>query len=189
MQHSQIHSVIMSSLLALLPPLLDMLPALLRGTLPALLRGTLPAPLPSTQPAPLPAPLPTSLLSQRSMAFTEHWDLVLESPGFNAGSHMITHQAETIWIQKQPFISYEDVWRWVYGMENIVTCSACAKDLVAQKIRLLDTSAKFLEESSNMLKKDFIHLGLNKKSAKELRTGLNKYIKAVSFTIHFRCSF
>ena len=38
-----------------------------------------------------------------------------------------------------------------------------------------------------MLKKDIVHLGLNKKNAKELRAALNGYIKAVSFTIYFRC--
>ena len=62
---------------------------------------------------------------------------------------------------------------------------ACAADLVAQKIRSLDTSAKSAEEISNMLKKDIVHLGLNKKSSKELRAALAGYIKAVSFTIHF----
>ena len=49
-----------------------------------------------------------------------------------------------------------------------MTCDACAVDLVAQKIRSLDASAKSVEEISNMLKKDVVHLGLNKKSAKEL---------------------
>ena len=65
---------------------------------------------------------------------------------------------------------------------------ACATDLVAQKIRSLNISAKSAEEISNMLKKDIVHLGLNKKSAKELRAALDGYVKAVSFTIHFRRS-
>ena len=69
-----------------------------------------------------------------------------------------------------------------------MTRGACAADLVAQKIRLLDASAKSAEEISNMLKKDVVHLGLNKKSAKELRAALDGYVKAVSFTIHFRRS-
>ena len=69
-----------------------------------------------------------------------------------------------------------------------MTRSACAADLVAQKIRSLDASAKSAEEISNMLKKDVVHLGLNKKSAKELRAALDGYVKAVSFTIHFRRS-
>ena len=69
-----------------------------------------------------------------------------------------------------------------------MTRSACTADLVAQKIRLLNTSAKSVEEISNMLKKDVIHLGLNKKSAKELRAALDGYVKAVSFTIHIYCS-
>ena len=66
-----------------------------------------------------------------------------------------------------------------------MTRSACAADLVAQKIRSLDASAKSAEEISNMLKKDVVHLGLNKKSAKELRATLDGYVKAISFTIHF----
>ena len=45
-----------------------------------------------------------------------------------------------------------------------------------------------MEEISNILKKDVVHLGLNKKSAKELRATLDGYIKAVSFTINFHCS-
>ena len=69
-----------------------------------------------------------------------------------------------------------------------MTCGACVVDLVAQKIRSLDASAKSVEEISNMLKKDVVHLSLNKKSAKELQAALDGYVKAVSFTIHFRCS-
>ena len=98
---------------------------------------------------------------------------------------MTTHQAETIWIQEQPFISYRDTWRWIYSIENIVTRGAFAVDLVAQKIRLLDVLVKSAEEISNILKKNVIHLGLNKKSAKKLRAALNGYVKVVNFTIHF----
>lgn len=66
-----------------------------------------------------------------------------------------------------------------------MTCNACTTDLVAQKIRSLNALAKSLEEISNMLKKDIVHLGLNIRSAKKLQAGLDKYIKAVSFTIRF----
>ena len=45
----------------------------------------------------------------------------------------------------------------------------------------------FLEEISDILKKNFVHLGLNKKKAKKLQAGLNRFIKAVSFTIYFYC--
>ena len=69
-----------------------------------------------------------------------------------------------------------------------MTRGARAADLVAQKIRSLDAPAKSAEEISNMLKKDVVHLGLNKKSAKELRAALDGYVKAVSFTLHFRRS-
>ena len=98
---------------------------------------------------------------------------------------MITHQAETIWIQEQPFTSYKDTWHWVYSIENKVTCDACIASLVAQKIRSLDASAKSVKETSNMLKKDVVYLGLNKKNIKELRVALNGYIKVVNFTIYF----
>ena len=49
-----------------------------------------------------------------------------------------------------------------------MTCGVCAADLVTQKIRLLNASAKSTDKISNMLKKNVVHLGLNKKSAKEL---------------------
>ena len=68
-------------------------------------------------------------------------------------------------------------------------CSTCATDLVAQKIRSLDALAKFAEEISNILKKDVVYPCLNKKSAKELRAALDRYVKAVSFTIYFCCFF
>lgn len=47
--------------------------------------------------------------------------------------------------------------------------------------------AKFIIEISNMLKKDFICLGLKKKNAKKLQAVLDEYIKVVGFTIHFCC--
>ena len=136
-------------------------------------------------PALLPAPSPASSPSQRSVAFTKHRDLVLKSLGLDTESHMTIHQAKTSWIQKQPFAFYGNAWRWVYNIKNIVTCSACGADLFAQKIRSLDDSAISTEEISNMLKKNIIHLGLNKKSAKEFGAALNRYIKAASFIIHF----
>lgn len=69
-----------------------------------------------------------------------------------------------------------------------MTRGAYAVDLVAKKIRSLNASAKSTEEISNMLKKNLVYLGLNKKNTKELQAALDEYIKAVSFTIHFRCS-
>ena len=68
-----------------------------------------------------------------------------------------------------------------------MTRGTCAAELVTQKIRLLNASAKSLEEISNMLIKDFVYLGLNKKNAKELRASLTKYIKAICFIIYFHC--
>ena len=43
----------------------------------------------------------------------------------------------------------------------------------------------FSEEISDMLKKDFVYLGLDKKETKELRAGLDDYIKAVSIILPF----
>ncbi len=44
--------------------------------------------------------------------------------------------------------------------------------------------AKLLEKISEMLKKNFVYLGLEKKELKELQTNLDNHIKAVSFTIY-----
>lgn len=63
--------------------------------------------------------------------------------------------------------------------------STCVINLVSQKIRLLNVLAKLLEKISNMFKKDFVYLGLNKKSIKKLRVSLDKYIKAINFIIYF----
>lgn len=67
--------------------------------------------------------------------------------------------------------------------------SAYAANLVSQKIRVLDILVKSLEKISYMLKKVFVYLDLNKKSAKKLQTSLDRYIKVISFTICFRHSF
>ena len=112
---------------------------------------------------------------------------MLRSPGLNTGSHVTTHQAKRNWIHEQPFTLYGNAWRWVYSIANKVIRGAFAIHLVAQKIRSLNALSKSAEEISNMLKKDVVHLGLNKKNIKELRAVLDGYIKAVSFTIHFHC--
>ena len=62
---------------------------------------------------------------------------------------------------------------------------ACPNDLVGQKIRLLNTWAMFLKEILDKLKKDFVHLGLDKKETKELQAGLNGYIKAGDVILPF----
>lgn len=43
--------------------------------------------------------------------------------------------------------------------------------------------AKLSEEISEMVKKNFIHLGFKKKMLKSLQASLKKYIKAVDFSI------
>lgn len=62
---------------------------------------------------------------------------------------------------------------------------ASTTNLVAQKIRLLNALAKSVKEIFNMLQKDLIYLGLNKKNSKKLRAAFDGYIKAISFTIYF----
>lgn len=71
----------------------------------------------------------------------------------------------------------------MYQIQAVDTQKACAYDLIVQKIRSLDGMAKLSEEIFEILKKDFVHLGLKKKESKELRASLEGYIKAVSFTI------
>lgn len=58
---------------------------------------------------------------------------------------------------------WTEAWRWVYQIQNLETRKACAVDLVSQKIRSLNAAAKYAEEISSLLKKDFVHLGLEKK--------------------------
>ena len=131
-----------------------------------------------------PVPILSKLIVAQ-VAFTEYRDLVLGTLGLNAGSHVTTHIAETIWVYEQPFTSWQKAWKWVYQIQNLETRKTCANNLVGQKIRLLNALAMFLEKISDMLKKDFIYLGLDKKEIKELRAGLNGYIKAVSVVLLF----
>lgn len=60
----------------------------------------------------------------------------------------------------------------------------CVINFVLHKMRLLDVLARLLENISNMLKKDFIYLGLEKKKSKKVQASLNIYIKTVSFIIY-----
>ena len=69
-----------------------------------------------------------------------------------------------------------------------MTRGAYAADLIAQIIRSLNALTKSAEEISNLLKKNVVDLGLNKKSANELQAALDGYIKTINFSIHFRCS-
>ncbi len=101
-------------------------------------------------------------------ALTEHRDLVLGTPGLATVSHVTTDHAETIWIHEQAFTSWSEAWKWVYQIHNVETRRAYAVDLVSQKIRALNAVTKSAAEISNMLKKDFVHLGLDKKESSAL---------------------
>ena len=137
-----------------------------------------------TSPVTSPTLTPTKFIVV-SVAFTEHRDLVLGTPGLNVGSHVTTHITKTIWVHEQPFTSWQEEWKWVYQIQNLEIQKACTNDLVDQKIRSLNASVKSSEEISDMLKKNFVHLGLDKKESKELRAGLDGYIKAVSVVLPF----
>ncbi len=132
------------------------------------------------------SPVPTlSKLIVASKAFTEHRNLVLGTADLTAGSNITTHINTTIWVHEQAFTIWSEAWKWVYQIQNLETQRAYTNNFVAQKIRSLDVMAKSSEEISRMLKKDFVHLRLEKKESKELRANLDMYIKAVNFTILF----
>ncbi len=114
-------------------------------------------------------------------AFTEYQDLVLGTPGLATGSHVTTDHAKTIWVHEQAFMLWSKVWKWVYHIQNIETRRTCAVELVSQKIRALNAVTKSVAEISNMLQKDFVYLGLDKKELSALQTSLDGYIKAVSY--------
>ena len=69
----------------------------------------------------------------------------------------------------------------VYQIQNLDTKRVCAVDLVFQKIKALNRATKSAVEISNMLQKDFVYLGSDKKELLSLQTSLNGYIKAVSY--------
>ena len=119
------------------------------------------------------------------VAFTEYRDLVLGTPSLNTGNQVTTHVAKTIWLYEQPFTSWQEAWKWVYQIQNLETQKTCANALVDQKIRLLNALAMSSEEISDMLKKDFVYLGLDKKETMKLRAGLDGYIKAVIVVFFF----
>ena len=54
----------------------------------------------------------------------------------------------------------------------------CAIDLVGQKIRMENTSAKTSEQIDKLIKRDWQHLGLDKSEKKSMRDGLSGYVKA-----------
>lgn len=71
----------------------------------------------------------------------------------------------------------------MYQIQAIDIERVYANNFIVQKIRSLDAIAKLLEKIFEMLKKNFVHLGLKKKKSKKLRTSPKKYVKAISFTI------
>ena len=140
----------------------------------------------NTATSPVTSPAATlTKLTMALVAFTEHRDLVLATLGLNAGSHITTHIPKTIWVYKQPFILWAEAWKEVYQIQNLNTQKAYANALVGEKIRLLNVLVKSSEQIFDMLKKNFIHLGLDKKEMKKFRAYFDRFIKMVSFPICF----
>lgn len=54
----------------------------------------------------------------------------------------------------------------------------CAIDLVGQKIKIEDTSAKISEKIVELIKRDWQYLGLNKDEKKSILDELSDYVKA-----------
>ena len=70
--------------------------------------------VPATLPVTSPVTFPASTLSKlivALIAFIECQDLGLETPGLNAGSHVTTYVAKTIWVYEQPFTLWQEVWK------------------------------------------------------------------------------
>ena len=89
---------------------------------------------------------------------------MLEIADLTVGSHVTMHIAKTIWVHGQAFTTWSEAWKWVPQIQNLETERACTNYLIVQKIRAFNAMAKSSEEISVMLRKDFVHLGLKKKS-------------------------
>ena len=66
----------------------------------------------------------------------------------------------------------------MYTIECLVTCKECVIDLVSQKIRMENASAKISEQIDELIKQDWQYLGFDKSEKKSMWNGLLGYIKA-----------
>ena len=114
-------------------------------------------------------------------AFTEHRNLVLNTPSLTTGSHVTTSNAQIIWIYKNAFASQSNTQKLVWQIQNEDKGRTCDIKLVSQKIRSRNAEAKLVEEISDLLKKNYFYLGLEKKKDTALQDGLASYIKAVRY--------
>lgn len=74
------------------------------------------------------------------------------------GSYVTTNNANTIWVQDQPFADWGSAWAWVNQIDCPVIRKWCAIDLVCQKIRFENASAKSSGEIDELIKRDRITL-------------------------------
>ena len=66
----------------------------------------------------------------------------------------------------------------MYAIKCPVIRKRCAIDLVGQKIRMKNTSAKTSAQIDKLIKRDWQHLGFDKSEKKSMRDGLSGYVKA-----------
>ncbi len=119
-----------------------------------------PAPIPTPSPALQPGPTasPTALAIHEHHTFHEHHDIILGSPSLKSGSTVSTNNAQTIWVQDQPFVDWTSAWTWVRSLECETTCKACSIDLVRQKIKMENTFAKSSKQVDKLIKQDWAHM-------------------------------
>lgn len=142
--------------------------------------STIPPAIPSSAPplSPLASSPSASSLPVSCPPWNEHTNLILGAPQPQSGSYVTINNANTIWVQDQPFVDWRSAWAWVNQIKYSVTRKGCAIDLISQKIRFENASAKSSTEIDELIKRDWVHLGLDKKEKKELRAGLTGYIRA-----------
>lgn len=92
------------------------------------------------------------------LTWTENQNLKIGHSATALGSYVTTNNANTIWVQDQPFADWGSAWAWVNQIDCPVTRKGCAIDLVCQKIRLENASAKSSGEIDELIKRDWITL-------------------------------
>ena len=139
--------------------------------------GPLSSSPPSTPQPPAPQP-PAPIASAIALAFHEHHNVILGTPTLQFSGYVNTHFASTIWVQDQVFGNWQSAWTWVYAIKSLVTRKRCVIDLVGQKIRMENASAKIFVQIDELIKRDWQHLGFDKSEKKSMQNGLSGYVKA-----------
>ena len=66
----------------------------------------------------------------------------------------------------------------MYAIECLVTRKGCTINLVGQKFRMENASAKTSEQIDKLIKRDWQYLGLDISEKKSMQDGLLGYVKA-----------